>query len=272
LPSLEPLARWFRCPRCGEALTAIGGLVCGCANGHRFDANKRGYLSLLASTRFTGDSPAILDARAAFLALGHYERIADAVANAVPAAAASVIDSGCGTGYYLGAVRSTHPGIDALALDVSPAAVARTVAATGAAGLVADVWSPLPLRDAVTDAITCVFAPRNAPEFARVLTPGGTLVVVTPREEHLQQLRATGRVLQIQQDKLAAVDSALLGQFALSDRAALSYVVSLDVEAQSLVAGMGPAGHHPERATAAAGVLEVTVAVDVSVYTAREPR
>jgi len=264
---LEPLARWLRCPRCHEALTAIGGLVLGCGTGHRFDANKRGYLSLLGDSKFTGDTAAILDARERFLGRGHYAPIAEAVAQAIPDATGSLLDSGCGTGYYLATALRAHPHLSPLALDVSAAAVARTVAATGAPGLVADVWRPLPVRDSSADALLCIFAPRNPAEFARVLARTGTLVVVTPAPEHLEQLRATGAVIGLQPDKLNHLDESLSGDFSLRSRDELSYTLRLDATETGHLSGMGPSGHH-EGAIAPVGG-DVTVSVTLSTFSPR---
>jgi len=260
-------------------LAVHGPLTLGCDTGHRFDLNKRGYLSLIDKSRgISGDSKEILRARAEFLALGHYEPIAELVDECLPYSPGPaeladgepglrILDSGCGTGYYLAHLLDTRPGTTALAVDASTDAVAMTVAQTGASGLVADVWQPSAVRDDAVDVVLCVFAPRNAAEFARVLAPGGRLVVVTPRENHLEQLRATGELIGIQPDKLAALDAGLGELFELVDRQSIDYRRELDVTARTLVAAMGPSGHHNLEAPTAGG--PITIAVDVSVYAQR---
>ena len=256
-----------------------GALTLGCDSGHRFDLNKRGYLSTIDKSRgIAGDSKEILRARADFLALGHYAPIAELIDECLPHSPAPgepglrILDSGCGTGYYLAHLLAERPGSTALALDASADAVAMAVAATAgegepASGLVADVWQPSAVRDAAADVVLCVFAPRNTAEFARVLTPGGRLVVVTPRENHLEQLRATGEVIGIQPDKLAALDAGLSASFDLVDRQSVIYQRELDVSARTLVAAMGPSGHHERETPTTGGVI--TIAVDVSVYAPR---
>ena len=269
IPSLEGTAAWLRCPRCSLDLAATGELTLGCLNGHRFDANKRGYLNTVDSSRgILGDPRPILEARAAFLALGHYEPIAELIASGLPdTAPLSIVDSGCGTGYYLQSALDARPGATALALDVSAAAVAISVAATGASGVVADVWRPLPIRTGIADAVLCVFAPRNSAEFARVLSPGGRLLVITPRQNHLMELRDAGQVIGIQADKVDALDATLATDFTLLSRVRREYTRELDVAARTLVATMGPTGHHELERVTAGG--QVTIAVDLSVYTAR---
>jgi 23S rRNA (guanine745-N1)-methyltransferase len=237
-----------------------------CSSGHSFDANKRGYLNLVDRTRgITGDTREILEARDAFLRAGHYSPVAGVITDMLPDdAGRSILDSGCGTGYYLARVLESRPDWEPLALDVSADAVAMAVRATGSAGVVSDVWRPLPVRDARADVVLCVFAPRNPDEFARVLRTEGRLVVVTPAPSHLVQLRDSGRLIGMQPDKLGHLDATLEERFTLLDRRSLEYDVELgDSDIQNL-AGMGPSGHHagldaPQAST-------VTVAVDVSVY------
>ena len=263
------LASRLRCPHCSQPLEALDGLVLGCADGHRFDSNRRGYLSLLDPSRgIVGDPRELLEARARFLALGLYEPIADAVAAALPTdRPLAILDSGAGTGYYLQHVLSRSPGRhDSLAADASTAAVAMSVAATGSCGLVADVWRPSPVRDARADAILCVFAPRNPPEFARMLRPGGTLVVVTPAAEHLAELRAAGLLIGMQHDKLTRLDESLAGQFHLDHRDRLTYDINLSAAAAADLTTMGPSGHHETTGAWTGG--SVTVSVDCSVFRA----
>ena len=275
--TLAELASWLRCPRCRLPLDIDGALTLACDAGHRFDGNKRGYLNALDPRHgIHGDTAEILDARARFLEWGHYRPIADALAARMPqrspGAPIQVVDSGCGTGYYLARVLEAAPGTQGLALDASAAAVTSAVRLTGAPGLVADVWRDLPVRDARADVVTCVFAPRNAGEFARMLRAHGRLVVVTPDPTHLAQLRDAGRLIGMQEDKLAHLDETLAQHFTLDDRESLSYTVRLDGAAQRSIMAMGPTGHH-DRSGASGDTtdtdMDVTVAVDVSVFTRR---
>lgn len=82
------------CPQCGGPLTAPADparpdRTLRCPHGHSFDLAKQGYVSLLtgASTKMTGDTPAMLDARAAFQSAGHFAPIAAALAAAIAAIA-----------------------------------------------------------------------------------------------------------------------------------------------------------------------------------------
>jgi len=249
--SLQTLSEWLRCPNCFLPLLPGGALVLACPSGHSFDANKRGFLSVLKGSRgLIGDSAGMLEARDSFLAAGWFEPLRSALATLVSAEAPTrVLDIGCGTGYYLRGVLDRNPQARALAVDLSPAAVARTVRGEASVdGLVADVWSPLPVRDAAADVILNVFAPRNPAEFHRVLGPHGLLAVVIPQAEHLQELRAAGLALDVHADKATALRTSLAPWFELESREPLSRTLSLPPASRSALIGMGPSAHHTDAA------------------------
>lgn len=255
--SLQTMSAWLRCPNCFARLSAREPLALFCANGHGFDVNKRGFVNLVTGSRkLTFDSPTMLDARHAFLEAGWFSDLRAALAaTAANLSPATVIDIGCGTGYYLRGVKEAIPDASFLAVDLSPAAVARAVRNprgdgggginTGRIdGLVADVWSPLPIKDQCADLVLNVFAPRNASEFHRILRPGGSLVVVIPQEEHLQELRALGLALDVQPDKHRHLVDALAAHFRLVSSTQHSSVMSLTpIDVAALIA-MGPSSHH----------------------------
>jgi 23S rRNA (guanine745-N1)-methyltransferase len=74
---LDDVIRYLRCPYCGACVCRDGGSL-RCAAGHVFDIARQGYVSLLpAGARGDhGDSAAMVQARADFLAAGHYAGIA----------------------------------------------------------------------------------------------------------------------------------------------------------------------------------------------------
>ena len=178
------------CPVCALPLQDVGRALA-CERGHRFDAARQGYVNLLTGkgSPFEGDTAEMVEARAAFLGSGHYAPLRESVVAAAVRDAgtpAVALDAGAGTGYYLEGLAAAVPGLFPVALDVSKIALRRAARRLpGGIGIVWDVWRPLPVADASVDVLLNVFAPRNAPEFVRVLAPGGRLVVVTPRPGHL---------------------------------------------------------------------------------------
>jgi len=228
----------------------------------------------------------MLDARESFLERGWYDGLRSALIELVSTERAHrVIDIGCGTGFYLRGVLSafSHTAsedgagvVQALAMDLSPAAVARTVRAGHAdptsqtVGLVADVWSPLPIRDAAADLLINVFAPRNPLEFHRILAPGGMLAVVVPAPAHLLELRAAGLALDVHANKIEDLVSALSASFALESSRELTQVLQLDAPDVAALIGMGPSAHHhrsdPEKNPGTGKTTDVTVAFQLLAF------
>lgn len=295
---LDRLASWLRCPSCGSDLHAVPPLVLRCEHGHTVDANKRGYANLLApATRVTGDTAEMLAARGTFLDRGHYAPLVDALTHATvtprepasdgpsrPAVARAapldaglrVVDAGCGTGHYLRALLDAVPGSIGLAADLSPAAVAIAVRGRPEVdGVVADTWAALPMRDGVADLILDVFAPRNLPEFHRVLAPRGRVAIVAAGPQHLEQLRASGRAVGVQEDKRERILEAADPYFETESETRVERVLRLSEDDVRLLLGMGPSAHHAavaDRGTvdAAAGSGDRhDVTIDVMVHVLR---
>jgi 23S rRNA (guanine745-N1)-methyltransferase len=283
--TLQSLAAWLRCPNCVQHQSGDPGLavvadaapgVLGCDAGHRFDVNRRGYVTLLPPrTKVVGDSAGMLDARAALLESGAYSPIRDTLIAAVrPAAPRTVLDSGTGTGWYLhGVLDALGAGARGLASDLSPAAVARALRGRDDVdGLVADVHAPLPVRGGAADAVTVVFAPRNPAEFARVLRPGGVLAVVVPRAEHLAELRAVTGMLDVPEGKAGALEASLAEWLSPAETQHVRYELELDSDRAAQLQGMGPSAHHLQDAAAGASAALppfATVSVDVVSFTRR---
>ncbi len=255
------------CPVCGHSLGRHD-RVLRCANRHSFDLARQGYVNLLGTAPpANADTAQMLAARDRFLGSGAYWPIRDAVV-AVCTGAARVAEVGAGTGHYLAAVLAAHQRQAHLAIDVSTAAAKRT-ARQGLASVVADTWAGLPLLPGCLDRVLCVFAPRSPAEFARVLAPGGEVVVVTPGPRHLQRLRSLLPLLGVPVDKLQRVDASFTeAGLQGAGRDELEYELELSPGMAADVVGMGPNAFHGQHAVAAEPVHE-TVSVLVSRYRQR---
>lgn len=269
--STRTLAAWLRCPNCSSPLSRIDELVLGCNEDHRFDVNKRGYVTLLPGrSQFIGDDAAMLDHRAAALDAGAYAPIAAALSRGTPFDTHDILDAGCGTGHYLRHVLSDRPDAQGLAMDLSPDAVRRAVRGhPHVDGIVADTWSPLPIRDARCDLVLNVFAPRNLSEFHRVLRPGGALLIVVPGGDHLSQLRASTTMLDVPLEKADRLALQAKPLFALIRTEHVRYELPLTATLAHHLAAMGPAAHHGATTAPAVAPDVVTVAVDVLQFARR---
>lgn len=218
--------------------------VLSCPAGHRFDVAKQGYVNLLGQRRTASDTTEMVARRDEFLGAGHYEPIRAALADAC-AGATRILEAGAGTGYYLAGVLDRCPDALGVASDLSvPAAKRAARAHPRLASVVADTWAGLPIADGALDAVCCVFAPRNAAEFARILSSDGRLIVVHPTAEHLQPFRDAAGLLGVQPDKAGRLAEALRPQFQLADSTAVRFELSLDRPDLAQLIGMGPNAFH----------------------------
>ncbi|SBT51735.1 putative RNA methyltransferase [Micromonospora auratinigra] len=282
----------LRCPVCTEPLagaTAGTAHTLRCPRRHSFDIARQGYVNLLAGRApHSGDSAAMVAARADFLAAGHYDTVAAALADAarevVSGAGAGgdayplVVEPGAGTGHYLATVLAALPDAAGLALDVSKPALRRAARAhPRAAAALADTWQRLPLADGSTTVLLNVFAPRNGPEFHRVLDPAGALLVVTPAADHLTELVDALDLLRVDPAKADRVADSLGRRFTEESTGVHRARLRLTRAEVSALVGMGPSAWHtdPERLAGRIGALPepvpVTLAVRLGVHRPRPP-
>ncbi|RSD23867.1 rRNA (guanine-N1)-methyltransferase [Amycolatopsis eburnea] len=218
----------------------------------------------------TADTADMVAARADFLASGAYRGLADELARACAEAGDLVIDAGAGTGYYLARVLDAS-GAAGLALDVSAVALRRAARAHARLGAaVWNLWEPWPVGDEVASVVLNVFAPRNGPEFHRVLRPGGLLVVAAPAPDHLRELGDL--VLAVDERKDERLDGTLGEYFGRTGRTEVRQEIELSPRQVRQVVEMGPAAFHLDRGDRRARLdalsepRVVTVSFTVSTY------
>ncbi len=176
-------------------------------NRHTYDLSAKGYLNLLLvnqrKSKDPGDNKQMVAARRNVLAAGHFHALADALSlqalhlaeepTGRQADKLTVLDAGCGEGYYLECMdtRLRQSGVDArlYGTDISKDAIA--MAAGNGTGIHYAVASSkkLPVRTESVDAVFQIFAPHSDSEFSRVLRSVGRLVTVIPGKHHLYGLK-----------------------------------------------------------------------------------
>jgi 23S rRNA (guanine745-N1)-methyltransferase len=268
-----------RCPLCAAPFVEVvgEGAPWRCPTGHSFDVARDGSVHLLPSghgRRVIGDDKAMLEARRRFFGRGHYRPLTDGIAEAVVAAVAGrtapvLIDLGAGEGSHLrGVLDRLGPDVVAAGLDLAKDAV-RMLArlCPDARGLVADCASSIPLRDGVIDVAIVAFAPRHIPELARILRPGGSVVVAFPRPDHLREVVAAFGGIGMADDKLGRLTVDLADAFDVMAVTDVDARLELDGAALTDLLAMTPHARHVdmatlERATATAS-FSVTLAATV---------
>jgi 23S rRNA (guanine745-N1)-methyltransferase len=249
---LADILGYLRCPHCAGGVALAGGVV-RCDAGHAFDVARQGYVSLLTGRprAGTGDSAAMVGARESFLAAGHLDPLADALVSEARRTAGDgcVADLGAGTGWQLARVLDALPSRHGVALDVSSPALRRAARAHARVGAVGcDVWGPLPLRGEVAGLVLNVFAPRNGAEMARVLRPGGALLVVTPTDRHLVELVSALGLLSVDTRKQERLERELGDRLPISRSEVVEWSMVLGRRDLEAVVAMGPSAAHVDRA------------------------
>jgi 23S rRNA (guanine745-N1)-methyltransferase len=142
--------------------------------------------------------------RRRFLDLGLYNGISDgineAVAGSLPGPGSerdfNILDAGCGEGFYLKRLKeflAQKPGtripVEYYGVDISKFAVRRAAQRDKTMDWFVASIIDLPFAQSSLDVVLNVFSPADFPEFSRVLTETGGLLIVSPGPRHLNGLR-----------------------------------------------------------------------------------
>ena len=185
----------LRCPVCAALMQqdeASKSCRCTGARIHAYDFARSGYLNLTRPGDGEGDLKDAVRARKLFLEKGYYEQLSNKINSILQAYhAKTVLDAGCGEGYYTNRMAKENRavlGVDLSRAGIDAAAKSARQSTTDAAFAVGSIFS-LPIRDAVCDVVTNLFAPCCESEFSRVLKEGGYLILVGAGERHLLGLK-----------------------------------------------------------------------------------
>ncbi len=276
---LADIAERLQCPVCTRRL-APGPRSLICPRGHSFDVARQGYVTLQAPRQRSaaGDDGAMVTARAAVQEAGHFDPLTAALAGEANKVAggesSAVLDVGAGTGHHLAELLGVLPRARGIALDASRDASRRAARAhRRIAAVRSDVWQQIPLGDATVDLALNVFAPRNGAELARILRPGGALIVVTPGPDHLHEL-AMLHTVRVDPRKRERLRRQLLPALRASNARPISWTLELTGTEAEAILRMGPAARHlrPDLERRLAGLPEpVLVTAAVELWTFNHP-
>ena len=183
----------FACPICQENLTLLESSL-KCNNRHSFDLAKFGYVNLAPQIKQSANyDKENFQNRQQILEAGFYQAILDAVSNLLASSktATTILDIGCGEGFYSRKLQENHPEKTFYAFDISKDSVqiaAKSEPNWAVNWFVGDL-ARLPIKDASMDILLDIFSPANYGEFRRVLSKDGILIKVIPTKNHLKEIR-----------------------------------------------------------------------------------
>ena len=183
----------FACPICQENLTLVESSL-KCCNRHSFDLAKFGYVNLAPQIKQSANyDKENFQNRQQILEAGFYQAILDAVSDLLANSETSttVLDIGCGEGFYSRKLQENHPEKTFYAFDISKDSVqiaAKSEPNWAVNWFVGDL-ARLPIKDASMDILLDIFSPANYGEFRRVLSKDGILIKVIPTKNHLKEIR-----------------------------------------------------------------------------------
>ena len=183
----------FACPICQENLTLVESSL-KCNNRHSFDLAKFGYVNLAPQIKQSANyDKENFQNRQQILEAGFYQAILEAVSDLLSNSknAKTILDIGCGEGFYSRKLQESHPEKTFYAFDISKDSVqiaAKSEPNWAVNWFVGDL-ARLPIKDASMDILLDIFSPANYGEFKRVLKENGLLIKVIPTENHLKEIR-----------------------------------------------------------------------------------
>ena len=194
----------FACPICQENLTLVESSL-KCEHRHSFDLAKFSYVNLAPQIKQSANyDKENFQNRQQILEAGFYQAILETISDllAMNPSSKTVLDIGCGEGFYSRKLQETHSDKTFYAFDISKDSVqiaAKSDASWAVNWFVGDL-ARLPIKDTSMDILLDIFSPANYGEFQRVLSKDGILIKVIPTENHLKEIR------QIVQNQLTKKD------------------------------------------------------------------
>lgn len=183
----------FICPICKEELQLMENSL-KCHHRHSYDLAKFGYVNLAPQVKQSKDyDKTSFQNRQLILEAGFYQQISDSLLQILKEEPTlkTVLDVGCGEGYYTRKIQEHFSDKMLYAFDISKDSVqlaAKSDSSLAVNWFVGDL-AKLPLQDASMNIILDIFSPANYQEFRRVMSDNALLIKVIPTERHLQEIR-----------------------------------------------------------------------------------
>ena len=183
----------FSCPICQENLALVESSL-KCSNRHSFDLAKFGYVNLAPQIKQSANyDKENFQNRQEILEAGFYQAILEVVSDLLSNSknAKTILDIGCGEGFYSRKLQERHPDKTFYAFDISKDSIqiaAKSEPNWAVNWFVGDL-ARLPIKDASMGILLDIFSPAHYGEFRRVLSKDGILIKVIPTQNHLKEIR-----------------------------------------------------------------------------------
>ena len=242
----------FACPICQEKLTLVESSL-KCSNRHSFDLAKFGYVNLAPQIKQSANyDKENFQNRQQILEAGFYQATLEAVSDLLASSETSttVLDIGCGEGFYSRKLQEIHSQKTFYAFDISKDSIqlaAKSDSSFAVNWFVGDL-AKLPLQDASMDIILDIFSPANYQEFRRVMSDNALLIKVIPTEHHLQEIRQkAARQLSNKDYSNQEVIQHFQEHFDIISEITVESSQSLTAESRSALLAMTPLLFHVEQ-------------------------
>jgi len=136
---------------------------------------------------------------------------------------------------------------------------------------VSDLWAEWPVRDTAVDLVVSIFAPKNVPEAARVLRPGGWLVLGYPGPDHLIELQRRFGLLRQREGNARRYREIAQRVVGRTLAVPLRSRVVLDRAAMRAAVLMGPNAHHLDPSILDVELESIAVTIDINLLFAQKP-
>ena len=184
----------WMCPHCTQPLeTGESGLLC--VNGHRFDRAREGYVHLHPvqhkRSKNPGDNAEMVRGRRALHQAQLYRPLAKVLCDLVATYTdvSTLLDIGCGEGYYDGMLSARLPDLAVYGVDIAKAAVRLAARDHRSHHYAVASSRHLPIMTSSIDLAMCIFSPVSDTEVARAVRPNGYYLEVGPAARHLWELK-----------------------------------------------------------------------------------
>lgn len=238
----------MQCPLCGSSFTLEKTGAFHCQNRHCFDLSAKGYVNFVPARQKADYSPQLFEHRKKAYHSGLYSPVLSNITQLIgahfsPGQPASILDAGCGEGYYATAVSQAlakNRKTVVFAADVSKDAIKMAETKNEVLWMAADI-AHLPLKSDSLDCVLNILSPANYSEFNRVLKPSGLLLKVVPGAQYLQEIRAAASAQLKQADYTNAKTIAHFTEnFNLVERIPILYQQTITPDALNSLLHMTP--------------------------------